>query len=68
MQFDSWQAFWDMGGYGLFVWLSYGAFIVSLIGLWAIFKIHRRSIFKQIDVEKRRRERIAAAKAGTNQP
>jgi heme exporter protein D len=28
--FDSWQAFFSMGGYGLFVWSAYGALMLSL--------------------------------------
>ena len=30
MQFDSINAFLDMGGYGFYVWLSYGVSILAL--------------------------------------
>ena len=35
MHFQSWSDFWAMGGYGLFVWLSFGityALLAALIG------------------------------------
>jgi len=35
MSFDSWQAFWDMGGYGLFVWPSYALTFITLLALVA---------------------------------
>lgn len=42
--------FFSMGGYGLYVWLSYGVVIVVLAGyLWAaIRKLHKakRSIYR----------------------
>ncbi|MBC8338385.1 MAG: heme exporter protein CcmD [Rhodospirillales bacterium] len=38
---ESLQAFWDMGGYGHFVWPAYGVVAVVLIGL---FVESRRSL------------------------
>jgi len=31
MQLASWSAFWDMGGYGLYVWGSYGALFFLIL-------------------------------------
>jgi heme exporter protein D len=31
MIWESWSAFWDMGGRGFFVWGSYGALLVAVI-------------------------------------
>lgn len=31
MQFDSWLAFFNMGGHGLYVWLSFGISLLVLI-------------------------------------
>jgi len=31
MNWDSWQAFWHMGGYGLYVWGAYGATAVAML-------------------------------------
>ena len=31
MNWESWSAFWDMGGRALFVWGSYGALLIAVI-------------------------------------
>ena len=31
MQFDSWSAFFAMGGHGFYVWLAYGATLLVLL-------------------------------------
>ncbi len=31
MIWESWSAFWDMGGRGFFVWGSYGALLIAVI-------------------------------------
>jgi heme exporter protein D len=31
MIWDSWSAFWSMGGRGFFVWGSYGALFIAVI-------------------------------------
>lgn len=31
MIWESWGAFWDMGGRGFFVWGSYGALLVAVV-------------------------------------
>ena len=31
MNWTSWDAFWHMGGYGLYVWGSYGATLVVML-------------------------------------
>lgn len=31
MQWASWAAFWDMGGYGLYVWGSYGVTALCIL-------------------------------------
>lgn len=33
MNFDSWGAFWAMGGYGRFVWPCYGLTAATLVAL-----------------------------------
>jgi heme exporter protein D len=33
MQFDSFSAFLDMGGYGFYVWLSFGISAILILGL-----------------------------------
>lgn len=44
MMFDSFQAFVDMGGYGFYVWLSYGLSLFLLIWLaGASIKSHKQT-------------------------
>jgi len=31
MEWASWSEFWDMGGYGLYVWGSYVIFFVAIL-------------------------------------
>ena len=31
MIWESWSAFWDMGGRGSFVWGSYGALLIAVV-------------------------------------
>lgn len=62
MQFDSWQSFWAMGGYGLYVWLSFGVtFGVMIIMAFTSFKQHK-SLLKNVLAEKERQQRIKAAR------
>jgi heme exporter protein D len=49
MQFDSISAFLDMGGYGFYVWLSYGVSIIALALL----------IFSSINSHKKIKQQIA---------
>lgn len=49
MQFDSLSAFLDMGGYGFYVWLSYGVSIGSLALL----------VFSSINSHKKIKHQIA---------
>jgi len=58
MYFDSWQAFWAMGGYGLFVWLSFGGSLLALLMLSADSLLARRSLLIQVQAEVARKQRI----------
>ncbi len=31
MEWASWSEFWNMGGYGLYVWGSYGATVLAIL-------------------------------------
>lgn len=42
MQWASWSDFWAMGGYGFYVWGSYGVTVVLMIAE-VIFVVRRRS-------------------------
>lgn len=41
MQWESWSAFWDMGGAGAFVWGSYGV-TFALVALELVLVMQRR--------------------------
>lgn len=63
MQFDSWSAFWQMGGYAFYVWLSFGVSIVALG--WIAIDSHRehKKLLKAVVTEKARQQRVAKARA-----
>lgn len=46
MQWESWSAFWDMGGRAWYVWGSYGA-TLALIALEIILLLRQRRIQRQ---------------------
>lgn len=61
MQFDSLNDFFAMGGYGLFVWLAYGAFTLIFIALVFASKRFRAKTFSEIKQAKTRAERLKEA-------
>ena len=58
MNWGSAQAFFDMGGYGLYVWGSYG--VTAACILWEIIALRRRASAARADV---RRQRFDTAQA-----
>ncbi len=61
MQFDSWSAFIEMGGYGFYVWLSFGSCSVILGALWLSSVKRHKQIFTDIRQQIAREQRIKAA-------
>ncbi|GAA6184078.1 MULTISPECIES: heme exporter protein CcmD [Alteromonadaceae] len=62
-QFDSWQAFWQMGGYGFYVWLAFGVsflavFLVVYESIWA-----KKQLIKAVNAQIARKKRIKQKKA-----
>ena len=55
MQFDSISAFIDMGGYGFYVWLSYGVSIVAL-ALLVFSSLSEHKKIKQKISQRQKRE------------
>ena len=47
-----------MGGYGLFVWLSFGGSLLALLMLSADSLLARRSLLTQVQAEVARKQRI----------
>ena len=63
MQFDSLSAFFDMGGYGFFVWLSFAVTAIAMLAIWFESRLARKRVVKQIIQEQARKQRIQSAKA-----
>ncbi|REL31777.1 heme exporter protein CcmD [Thalassotalea euphylliae] len=61
MQFDSFSAFLDMGGYGFFVWLSYGASIVLFLLLIVSSLKASKAIKGQIASQIKREQKLKLA-------
>ncbi len=67
MQFDSWQAFINMGGYGIYVWSSFAGTFLCL-GLLALEASWRRSVLaREATKQAARAERILRARAAKKQ-
>lgn len=67
MQFDSWQAFWQMGGYAFYVWTSFGVtFLAMGLIVYSSASTHKK-LLKDVAQESARQQRIAAAKQANQQ-
>ncbi|MFW8590345.1 heme exporter protein CcmD [Glaciecola sp. 2405UD65-10] len=62
-KFNNMKAFWDMGGRGLFVWLSYGVSITVMALCLIVSIIERKSIIKQAEKQRERVNKIMQARA-----
>lgn len=58
MQFNSLSDFINMGGYGFYVWLSFGAAALILAILLISSKAGHRQIIKQIAKRKQREDKL----------
>ena len=64
MFFQSWSDFINMGGYGFYVWLSYGISLVAMIIL-AIQSVKvRKAVLKEVLREQQREARLNKANKG----
>ncbi|NMF98735.1 heme exporter protein CcmD [Aromatoleum toluolicum] len=48
MQWESWSAFWDMGGFAPFVWGSYGVMLLLVIGELILVGRRRRDTVRRL--------------------
>lgn len=62
MQFDSWQAFWNMGGYALYVWLSFGLTLLVMVALTISRIVTRKKLLVAVVEEQARMARIKQAR------
>jgi heme exporter protein D len=58
MQFDSFSAFIDMGGYGFYVWLSYGVAVTLLLILILSSVTGHKQVIKNIAQHKQREDKL----------
>ncbi|WP_114325142.1 heme exporter protein CcmD [Candidatus Colwellia aromaticivorans] len=58
MQFDSLSAFIDMGGYGFYVWLSYGVATALLLILILSSITGHKKVIKNIAQRKQREDKL----------
>lgn len=66
MQFESWQAFIEMGGYGFYVWLAFGVSFLAL-ALVVVQGLRAHSKLEQEFVkEQQRQQRLARRKQGVS--
>ena len=61
MHFEDISSFFDMGGYGLYVWLSFGAATLSLLILWVDAFFSKQTFLNKVLSEQARQARIKAA-------
>ena len=48
MNWASWQAFWDMGGHGLYVWGAYVVTLAVVVTEIVVLFVKRRSILDHL--------------------
>ncbi|PCI53061.1 MAG: heme exporter protein CcmD [Gammaproteobacteria bacterium] len=58
MRFDSFSAFIDMGGYGFYVWLSYGVAAALLLILLLTSITGHKQVIKNIAQRKQREDKL----------
>lgn len=64
MFFQTWSDFFNMGGYGFYVWLSYGISLVATIALIVQSIKQRKTVLKNVLKEAQREARLQQAKKG----
>ena len=63
MHFESWSAFWQMGGYGFYVWLSFSVTLGTMVLLVVEARYARKKLRGQVLAEVARKERIQKHKS-----
>jgi len=58
MQFDSFSAFLDMGGYGFYVWLSFGVSTALILALIVSSIVGHRQVIKNIAIRLEREDKL----------
>ena len=58
MQFDSFNAFINMGGYGFYVWLSFGVSTALILALIVSSMMSHKQVIKDIAVRQQRETKL----------
>ncbi len=58
MQFDSFSAFLDMGGYGFYVWLSFGVSAALILVLIVSSMIGHKQVIRNIAIRQQREDKL----------
>ncbi len=58
MQFDNFSAFLNMGGYGFYVWLSFGVSAMLITGLIISSKVNHTKVIKNIAARHQRENKL----------
>jgi heme exporter protein D len=58
LHFSSWNAFFAMGGYSLFVWLSFGVTFALLALLWWFSQAGQRQLLRELAAKQARELRV----------
>jgi heme exporter protein D len=58
LNFASWSEFWQMGGYGLFVWISFGSTYALLLILWWQSYRSQGQLLKSLAAKHAREQRV----------
>ena len=61
MYFENFSSLLNMGGYALYVWLSFGTAALSIAVLWGDSFLSKQRLFTQVLNEQARQTRIKAA-------
>jgi len=61
MAWDSWSAFWAMGGYGLYVWAAYLLALMVVVAEIVVLVLSRRSILDHLGLTARGRRKDTSA-------
>lgn len=62
MKFESWAAFWAMGGYGFYVWLSFAVTLLVLLGQVVVTVRTRKRLLREVSQKQARAARREAAR------
>ena len=67
MQFDSFSAFLNMGGYGFYVWLSFGISTVLILALIFNSILGHKQVIKNIAIRQQKDNKLRQLRKQRNQ-